>query len=82
MLTNTPIINTFSVNKIAIEAKCIKQMKLVNVVSKCIQTLQLERGDGHFLRAMELLMFFSGHHWHQWFFNGFANVEPSPLNVF
>ena len=26
--------------------------------------------------------FFPGHHWDQWFFNGFASVEPSPLNVF
>ena len=24
----------------------------------------------------------SGNHWHQWLFNGFAYVEPSPLNVF
>ena len=27
-------------------------------------------------------VFFSGHHCLQWFFNGFDNVGPSPLNVF
>ena len=27
-------------------------------------------------------VFFSGHHWAQWFFDGFDNVGPSPLNVF
>ena len=26
--------------------------------------------------------FFSGHHCLQWFFNGFDNIGPSPLNVF
>ena len=27
-------------------------------------------------------VFFSCHHWGQWFFDGFDNVGPSPLNVF
>ena len=44
--------------------------------------LGLDHNDGQFFRAMELLMFFLGHHCHQWFFNGFDKVGPSPLNVF
>ena len=43
---------------------------------------RLDHDDGQFFRAMEWLMFFSGHHWLQWFFDGFDNVGPSPLNVF
>ena len=32
--------------------------------------------------GMVNVFFFSGHHWLQWFFDGFDNVGPSPLNVF
>ena len=43
---------------------------------------RLDHNDGQFFRAMEWLMFFLGHHCHQWFFNGFTIPGPSPLNVF
>ena len=35
----------------------------------------IDLNDCQFFRIMEWLMFFfSGHHWHQWFSNGFASV--------
>ena len=42
----------------------------------------IDHNDGQFFRVMEWLMFFSRPPLTSMVFNGFKNVEPSPLNVF
>ena len=42
----------------------------------------LEVNNGHFLGAMGYNVFSRKNHWHQWFFDGFASLWPSPLTTF